>query len=87
MNAGESYEVAARRELKEKIGVVADLGFVGNFFSDEDREYVGAFLGSYDGALQLEPMEVMQVDYFSPERLEREPPQMRATVMCRVPCH
>ncbi|SRR6266516_1430479 len=77
--SGESYQDAAQREMKEEIGVEADLEFIGKFFSKDDREMVGVFLGYYDGPIEIEPMEVEQVDYFSPERLEQEMPRMKVT--------
>jgi len=78
--SGETYEQAAARELKEEIGVQANLQFVGKFYSADDREMVGVFLGYYDGApLKVEPMEVAQVDYFSLDRLQREMPTMKIT--------
>ena len=40
---------------------------------------VGVFLGRYDGELRVEPHEVVQVRYFSPETLERELPTMLVT--------
>ena len=78
--SGETYEQAATREMKEEIGVQPDLQFVGKFYSADDREMVGVFLGYYDGApLRIEPMEVAQVDYFSLDRLQREMPTMKIT--------
>jgi 16S rRNA (adenine1518-N6/adenine1519-N6)-dimethyltransferase len=69
--AGESYEGAARRELREELGVeAADLEFVGKFYSQDDREMVGVFLGVYDGSVTIEPWEVERVEYFTPERLK-----------------
>ncbi len=77
--SGETYEEAARREMKEEIGVEATLEFVGKFFSEEDREMVGVFLGHYDGPIKAEPFEVARVENFSPDRLKAERPNMRIT--------
>lgn len=78
--AGESYEQGATRELREELGIAAELDFVGKFFSEEDREMVGVLLGFYDGApLKVEPMEVDRVEYFTPERLRSELPEMKVT--------
>jgi isopentenyl-diphosphate delta-isomerase len=70
--SGETYEEAARRELKEEIGVEASLEFVEKFYSEPDREMVGVFLGFHDGPIEVEPHEVERVEYFSVERLQRE---------------
>lgn len=77
--SGESYRAAARRELREEIGVEVDLQFVGKFYSDEDREWVGVFLGFYDGEVTVEPAEVARVERFSPERLNEERSRMKIT--------
>lgn len=77
--SGESYGDGATRELKEELGVEADLEFVGKFFSDETQEMVGVFLGFYDGPVKIEPMEVERVEYFTPERLALEMPRMNVT--------
>ncbi|TPG17170.1 NUDIX hydrolase [Pedococcus bigeumensis] len=79
LDAGESYEEAAIREMREEIGVSADLEFVGKFYSEADREMVGVFLGHYDGPIEVEPNEVAQVVYFTPRQLEQRPTEMRIT--------
>ena len=77
--SGETYEQAAAREMKEEIGVEAELDFIGKFYSEPDREMVGVFLGRYDGPLSLEPMEVDRIEYFTPDRLQLELPNMKVT--------
>jgi isopentenyl-diphosphate Delta-isomerase len=77
--SGETYEEAARRELKEEIGVEASLEFVGKFYSEPDREMAGVFLGFHDGPIEVEPHEVERVEYFSVERLQRERSRMQIT--------
>lgn len=79
LNAGETYDQAAHREMHEEIGVAANLEFVGKFYSHEDREMVGVFLGRYDGEVNVEPHEVAQVRYFTPAELDRERPGMQVT--------
>ena len=79
LHSGETYAAAARRELKEEIGVETELKFVGKFFSQEDREMVGVFLGFYDGPVDPEPAEVERVERFSRQRLAEEWPGMKIT--------
>lgn len=79
LNAGESYDEGARREMGEELSIVTDLKFVGKFFSEVNREFVAVFLGHYDGQVQLEPMEVKRVEYFSPDRLRQELSNMKVT--------
>jgi isopentenyl-diphosphate delta-isomerase len=77
--SGESYEAGAHRELREELGIDTPLEFVGKFYSEEDREMVGVFLGFYDGELKTEPREVERVDRFTPQRLEALRPSMQIT--------
>lgn len=76
---GESYEEAAAREMQEELGVVTKLEFVGKFYSAEDHEMVGVFLGKYDGPVTINESEVEQVRFFSVDRLKSELPAMKAT--------
>jgi 16S rRNA (adenine1518-N6/adenine1519-N6)-dimethyltransferase len=81
LNAGESYAECALRETREEIGLTADLEELGHFYSEADREMVGVFLGlcnDIDGLI-IEPMEVERIEFFSPERLERERSSMMIT--------
>lgn len=77
--SGETYEEAARREMKEEIGVEAKLEFVGKFFAEEDNEMVGVFLGHYDGPIKIEPMEIAQTKYFDPDGLEAAKSELNIT--------
>jgi isopentenyldiphosphate isomerase len=79
LNSGETYEMGAARELREELGVNVPLEFVGKFYSQDDREMVGVFVGFFDGDLQIEPHEVARVERFTLERLEAERHQMKVT--------
>lgn len=79
LDVGETYEVAAHRELVEEMGFDAELQFMGKFFSEVDREVVGVFVGVYDGPITVEPMEVARVEKFSRKFLESDPPDMKLT--------
>jgi isopentenyl-diphosphate delta-isomerase len=77
--SGESYEVAAHRELFEELGIETDLHFLGRFLSTEDREMVGVLAGYHDGPVSVEEMEVEQVRLFSLEELAQRPDDMLIT--------
>ncbi|MCX4972987.1 NUDIX domain-containing protein [Streptomyces sp. NBC_00620] len=79
VNAGETYEEAAHRELHEELGIETKCQRVGNFYSEADREMVGVFLGSYDGPIKIEEAEVARVEHFSLDRLSRERDAMLVT--------
>jgi len=59
VKAGESYEYAAMRELKEELGIECDLKFLGkifNEFKENDivmRYFTGIFLGKFSGKIKL----------------------------------
>ena len=68
VSAGESYDVAALRELDEEVGVtgvpLVDLG-VGTY-SDEEVSLVGrCFMVKYDGPLVLRDGEVVAIEWVS----------------------
>ncbi|MFB9239541.1 NUDIX domain-containing protein [Plantactinospora siamensis] len=79
LHAGETYEACAHREMREEIGAEAGLEFLGRFYSQPDLEMVGVFLGFYDGEFTIEPREVERIEYFTPERLERDRKSMKIT--------
>ncbi|MGW4671339.1 NUDIX hydrolase [Streptomyces sp. NPDC004324] len=79
VNAGESYEEAAHRELREEMGIEARCWQVGKFYSEADREMVGVFLGVYDGPIKIEEAEVARVEHFSLDRLSQERESMQVT--------
>jgi isopentenyl-diphosphate delta-isomerase len=79
VNAGETYEEAAHRELREELGIETECTFVGKFYSEPDREMVGVFLGSYDGPIKIEKAEVERVEHYSLDRLRTERERMLVT--------
>lgn len=77
--AGESYEEGAVRELLEEMTIETPLDYLGKFYSADDREMVGVFVGTYDGTYDFEPMEVAQVKTFSLEEIAHRPDDMKIT--------
>jgi NADH pyrophosphatase NudC (nudix superfamily) len=65
--------------VREELGIDVPLKFVGKFFSADDREMVGVFVGTHDGPFEVEPLEVAQIKFFTPDELERDLPRMRVT--------
>jgi 8-oxo-dGTP pyrophosphatase MutT (NUDIX family) len=60
--AGESYEESARRELKEELGISAELTFCCDHFHDgqDNRVWGRVFTCRHDGPLQLQAEEVAE---------------------------
>ena len=67
VQAGESYEEAARREYQEELGLVSDLVFQDIFLYTDARmkKFLGVFRSVYSGPFQVNPEEVEKVEYFN----------------------
>ncbi len=71
--AGESYEVAARRELAEELGAaVADLQYLGDGrFVDESVALIGrGYLGVHDGPFTFTDGEIAEVRWVNAAELQ-----------------
>ncbi len=72
VEAGETPDQAAHRELQEEIGVSADVQFIAKelfVFSEEDKEWMYIYTGQYDGEFIPDKKEVERVEAFSVEQL------------------
>jgi isopentenyl-diphosphate delta-isomerase len=80
VDEGESYEVSAPRELAEEIGVDVPLEFVGKFLVQKelDDKIINQFNGVFEGRIphdaefKLEPEEVSEVRWFTPNELKEK---------------
>ena len=78
VEAGESYDTAAHRELDEEIGVTASLVPVGSGrYHDEDVDLVGrVYLATHDGPFRFRDGEVVEACFVTTaelrERLGRD---------------
>lgn len=73
VGAGESYEAAGQRELREEMGITTPLTFEGTelYRDDEgDEEYLGVMRGTYDGEFTAHPEDVERFEYFSMAQLK-----------------
>jgi len=68
-----SYEEAARRELREELGVNAQLKWVGKFkcFSEIEREISAIYLCRYNGPFKLDAEEISEGKFVSIEEIKR----------------
>ncbi len=75
VKAGESYTDAAKRELKEELGIECDLIFLGkifNEFKEDDKTikyFTGIFLGHYSGEVRFSD-ELAELKRLSVEEVE-----------------
>lgn len=75
VQAGESYEQAALREMKEEIGVEATFDFLAkDLYIDAARNNFQKFLSTfktiYEGPLDINPGEVERVEFFSLKEIQ-----------------
>lgn len=76
---GEDYQSAAQRRLKEEIGIDTPLTYLFKFqyqapFKDigSENEMCAVFTGQSDDAVTVDPAEIAECRYISPEDLDRE---------------
>jgi len=68
VSAGEDYEVAARRELMEELGIEAPLQKIGQLPASDrtGQEFVWIYRGQYNGQMSLNREEIETGGYFQP---------------------
>jgi len=76
--AGESYEDAAQRELKEELGIECDLKEVGQLkvevdfsLNDKEREHHKLFSCQSDGPFNIQQEELSQVKFISLDKIKK----------------
>jgi isopentenyl-diphosphate delta-isomerase type 1 len=72
LDAGESYEHAAARELKEEVGIEKKLEFMMKFRkrADNDQEINKLFKCFYDGPFKPNTEEIDELRFFSVEQIK-----------------
>ena len=70
---GEEYDEAARRELKEELGITAPLLRLGKVksFTGNEREISMLYLCHYDGRIKFNAEEVIEGDFYSTKDIKR----------------
>ncbi|MGA3020554.1 MAG: NUDIX domain-containing protein [Candidatus Micrarchaeales archaeon] len=70
---GESYEEAARRELKEEIGVSAPIHYVGKFtyLAPPENEMVAVFISHSDDEVELDKEEMDSARFYPRKEVEK----------------
>ncbi|HJT45360.1 MAG TPA: NUDIX domain-containing protein, partial [Chthoniobacterales bacterium] len=73
VNAGESYEKAADRELFEELGIRTPLQQVAKLAASDktDQEFIRVYQGRYDSSMNLNSCEIESGNYFSPQLVDR----------------
>ncbi|MCS7120270.1 MAG: NUDIX domain-containing protein [Nitrososphaerota archaeon] len=70
---GEDYETAAKRELREELGIDAPLRMIGKVksFSETEREISALFICHYDGELKYNRDEIVEGFFLSLDEIKR----------------
>ena len=73
VNYGEDYDIAAKRELREELGVDAPLRRLCKVksFSDVEREISMVYVCRYDGPIRFDRNEIDEVVFMSIDDIER----------------
>lgn len=73
VSSGESALEAAHKELREELGIDADLQFVSKFVIDNEVEHemVNVFFAKNDGPFSLEKSEMEKVEFFPVNELKK----------------
>ncbi|MFC2143345.1 NUDIX domain-containing protein [Candidatus Aenigmatarchaeota archaeon] len=73
VDSGETYEEAAKRELKEEIGVEAELKRVCDFkkYTEIERENNRIFECKSDGPFKMQKDEVDSIQFFSIDKIKK----------------
>ena len=72
VNAGEDYNSAAQRELKEELGIDVGLKQLGKLPASTrtDQEFISVYQGCHDGDFTTEPTEIEIVQFFRPDLVD-----------------
>lgn len=74
VQAGETYEEAARREYQEELGTKSSLEFVGKYFYHVPKgppKFLGIFRTTFNGPFVPDPNVVSEVSAFTLEELKK----------------
>ncbi len=73
VDAGESYEVAAEREMKEELGISGKPAFAFKLRGDDPifPHYCSCFIFSHNGPFHTDPQETAELKFYSPEELSQ----------------
>ncbi|MFA6486685.1 MAG: NUDIX domain-containing protein [Candidatus Magasanikbacteria bacterium] len=74
VQSGENNHQAAKRELREELGIESDLELMGKDIYKDERGFtkiVSSFKTTYTGTFILDPAEGSKIEYFSIEEIKK----------------
>ena len=85
VSSGETPMEAARKEMKEEVGLVEEIEFVDKFMIDDEVEHemVNVFFGRSNGPFDVDKYEVEKIDLVSVEELKKNFQEMKMTPHCK----
>jgi isopentenyl-diphosphate Delta-isomerase len=71
--SGESYEEAARRRLREELGISIPLNFIGKTSMDDDgsRKFIGVFTGSANGPFRYDRQHIAALEFLPVRKIQQ----------------
>jgi isopentenyl-diphosphate delta-isomerase type 1 len=75
LDAGETYDEAARREMAEELGIDGQnpvFLYAYKMRNDFESENVATFLVRYDGPIRFNPEEIEQVRFHTPQEIDEK---------------
>jgi isopentenyl-diphosphate Delta-isomerase len=72
VRSGETYDEAAKRELKEEMGIETELKFLFKLRQHSPNAISGVFEGCYDGEIKPDAEEVEMAEFVSMDRVAQE---------------
>ncbi len=72
--SGETYDQAAKKEMREELGINVPFKKIGKFFHQNERETEinMAYKATYKGPFKLSPEEIEKGRFFNPEALAKK---------------
>lgn len=71
VDAGESYEVAAHREMQEEMGIIGSLKHVSKIYNEEVNKFGQFYVINHDGPFSHWQKEADAIEWFTLEELEQ----------------
>ncbi len=72
VESGENPDITAHKELKEELGVEAELEYIGNVFSENEAHLIYIYYGRHDGPFTIDENEMEKIEWFSVEKIKKE---------------
>jgi len=89
VSSGDSFLEAAKKEMKEEIGIETELKFIDKFIIDNkiEHEIVGVFFARYNGSFNFDMSEIEKINQIDVQELKDNMDNMKMTPHCKKALH